>query len=375
MFGGTMPMGLAVDPNQPLVTNDGKAAPIDSYVVARDPSTASSADDQVLQLRGNPRSTQPDPTLDRLDVDDGTDFIGNGEAISAGAVGIGVAEGQIGTGDDAGSPVIVNYYAKNTAGVDPAQATNAFTTFNGTTGEDEFLGTDGAGVAGAYGGNLCCFKSPVFSTTVVGNGPLDIVGRNAIVIAHGTGGFASDPDARASLYRNFGDPIAERTTNYGVNHPQSFPTPQEPGDLIDPSGVAADVGNGRLYVADQIANSDFVFASLTRFNLATGAVEAFASDGEDPGPLVGVRGVAVDPDGRYIYALASGDTDCNGMLLKYSPSLTLLGRIEVPTPLTGSHCATSGGDYEDIDVDNGNGIWLTQPHSQLMRFFFYPFGP
>ena len=375
MFGGTMPMGLAVDPNQPLVTNDGKAAPIDSYVVARDPSTASSADDQVLQLRGNPRSTQPDPTLDRLDVDDGTDFIGNGEAISAGAVGIGVAEGQIGTGDDAGSPVVVNYYAKNTAGVDPAQATNAFTTFNGTTGEDEFLGTDGAGVAGAYGGNLCCFKSPVFSTTVVGNGPLDIVGRNAIVIAHGTGGFASDPDARASLYRNFGDPIAERTTNYGVNHPQSFPTPQEPGDLIDPSGVAADVGNGRLYVADQIANSDFVFASLTRFNLATGAVEAFASDGEDPGPLVGVRGVAVDPDGRYIYALASGDTDCNGMLLKYSPSLTLLGRIEVPTPLTGSHCATSGGDYEDIDVDNGNGIWLTQPHSQLMRFFFYPFGP
>jgi hypothetical protein len=366
-LGGAQPTGIAVDGNQPVFDSEGKAAPIDSYVIARLPAPD---DDEVYRFTGNPRAVTPFRTQTELDPQP-TDFAGNPGVVAA-ATGIAVAPGSVGTGDDAGSPVIVNYYPKTAGSItDPNQGPSAFTTFNGNTGDD-LLSSEP--VAGSYGGS-CCFLPPAMAPgeEEIGNGFIDLATPLSLVVAHGRDKLDplenwGDQNAVPTRYRG-GDITPNIFMTYGQKPPNTAPDNPGSGQLNDPSGIAIDHGNGKLYVADDISSDPSVLrGTLTRYDLASGHPEQFVSTAD--GSLAKLRGLAVDPNGQYIYAASD---HCN-VVYKLSTSLSILGAIG------GSSCTdapqtTTLQDPSDVDVDAANGVWVTDAGSQLINFYFYPFGP
>lgn len=363
----TEPIAIAVDHNQPLFDNDGKAAPVDAYVIGRAPANR---DDEVIRFEGNPRATTPIRNPGSFIPDDGA-FPGN-PTMTVAATGLAVLPGSLGSGDQAGSPVVVNYYSKDST-ADINQTVGAYLTFNGTTNATD--DTTGA-PAGQYGGFCACFPPPIFALGTdesnIGHGPLDFATPFSIVIAHGFANSSreynglADSTAVPTLYRK-GDPEANIWTTFG-DKPATDLT-LGPGVIFDASGIAIDREHGRVYVADDLStNEDELGGAITAFDLATGEVERFAS--ADDGTLAGLRGLAVDPTGDYIYAASE---HCN-VVYKLSPSLSILGAIggstceAVPEP---SEFATP----TDVDVDAANGLWITDAGKQLVSFYFYPFGP
>ncbi len=372
MFGPeTEPTGIAVDGNQPLFDANGRPLPVDSYVTEQTPV---GDDDLVAKFTGNPRAGIPWRHRDYLSFD--KSFLPGTFHLNAAATGLAVAEGKVGSGDTAGSPVIVNWYTKGTpAQTDPgSEYTNVFLTYNGLTGDSLQLGDVGEGVVGGvYGGSGCCFGSPYRSNGLphsFGNGQLDSAGTNTIVIAHG---WDSNPNLNAIIntalptqYVGLGDIEARPSRTFGSKTGDTTAaTNPAAGQLTNPSGIAIDRINGKLYVADNIGRGQDsghynLRSTLTRFDLASGEVEAFATfpDGE----LSGLQGIAIDPDGEYLYA-----TSATGTMFKLSSDLAILGRLG------------SAGDppFEmprDVDVDNRNGIWVVDSATKLIHFYFYPFG-
>lgn len=373
-LGNAEAFGIAVDTNQPAFDEQGRALPLNSYVIQR--FHTGDQTDAVVRFIGNPRLGTP--YRDRAMFPDEATFPGNGSATFA-ATGIDVAPGTVGSGDSAGSPVVVNYHARDLGTVaDPNGGTAAFTTFNGTTGED--VGRSGnGGVYGAYGG-LCCFEPPIFppGEASLGNGFLEAASPNSVIIGHGRHKFSllhnnQDPAALPSRYFGRGDPVADQTFRYGRKAADR--TAPVAGELVDPSGVAVDRENGKLYVADDLsADIDVdeedatLTGTLTRFDLSRGRVDRFASS--TTGVLANIRGLAVDPDGPYLYAASA---HC-GVVYKLSESLSILGAIG------GSPCeAEAGGSEferpEDVEVDAANGVWVADSRTSLLHFYFYPFGP
>lgn len=371
MFGPvTEPTGIAVDGNQPLLDADGRPVPVDSYVTERTPM---GGDDLVAKFTGNPRAGIPWRHSGSLNFS--KNFFPGNFHLSAAATGIAVAEGQVGSGDNAGSPVIVNWYTKGTsAQTDPGSTyTNAFITYNGLTGESLQLGEEQGILGGIYGGTECCFGAPYRNTGLphsFGNGQLDSAGTNTIVIAHG---WDSNPGVNGIItaalptqYVGRGDLDARMTRRFGVKSGfTGESTNPDPGQLTNPSGIAIDRVRGKVYVADNIGRgSDSghynLRSTLTRFDLASGEVEAFATFPE--GNLSGLQGIAIDPSGEYLYA-----TSATGTLFKFSSDLAILGRLGSP----------DNPPFEmprDVDVDNRNGIWVVDSETKLIHFYFYPFG-
>ncbi len=380
-FGDARPIGIAVDTNQPLVDENGATAPIDSYVIAREPNAA--GDDLVFKFNGNPRVVAPYRALGPGSVlfpSEG-DFPGN-PGLSVAATGIAVAPGQVGTGSSAGSPVVVNYYVKDpTTITDASAATNAFTTFNGTTGEDLFGNANQSGViAGEYGAD-CCFASPILgpSPARIGNGYLDVVSPNSVIIGHGRASLSdnnrTDPQALPSRYFGGGDPQADLTNRYGEKPPsQSPPAPvdQGLGRIWDPSGIAVDRQNNKLYVADDVSPADAfsqIYGSITVFNLASGEPEQYVFS--STGPLANLRGLALDPSGEFLYAASA---NCH-VVYKMTTSLAIVGTIGNGQPCSEPSGNETFTDPEDVDVDGGHGVWVADAGSRLLYFYFYPFGP
>jgi DNA-binding beta-propeller fold protein YncE len=304
------------------------------------------------------------------------DFAGNPDVIPA-ATGIVVAPGSVGSGETAGSPLVVNFYPKSAASVsDPTQGPNAFTTFNTTTGEDLFQNSP---LSGGYGSGspegFCCFLPPVLppGEEQIGNGFIDLANPLSLVVALGRHKLEAlqnwdDPNALPTWYRS-GDISADVWTTYGTKPINTNVEDPSSGQLNDPSGIAIDRLNGKLYVADDIASDPSVLrGTLTRFNLFNGQPEQFVSTAD--GSLAKLRGLAIDPDGQYLYA-ASDHCD---VVYKLSTSLSILAAIG------GSSCTSTPHpsafqDPSDVEVDAANGIWVTDEGSQLISFYFYPFGP
>lgn len=373
----TSPAGIAVDGNQPLVDSNGHPAPVDSYVIVRTPFGLS---DEIAKFTGNPRGELPWRHTLGIELPDEAFGLGSSGRNGV-ATGIAVGRGSVGTGDQAGPPVVVNYYTKEHPGVFPnGLFGNMFGTFNGTTGQMIISpdGPDGT-VRGLYGEGICCFFNPyMFSNppATLGNGYLDTVGPNRIVIGHAfnrtpelnataTGWGSSEKSSLPSEY--FGNlDTAQLMMRFGDKPSAADALDPAPGEITDPAGVAVDRVNDRLYVADDIGrNPDGSFVpqgALTRFDVSTGEVEAHLSD--DSGALAGLTGIAVDPSGRYLYALSQ----TNGTMYKLSPSLAILGRLgSVTTPPFQAPV--------DLDVDARDGIWVVDQATKLIHFYFYPFGP
>jgi hypothetical protein len=266
----------------------------------------------------------------------------------------------------AGSPVVVNYYAKGGT-TNPAGSIDFLTTFNGTTGEDlnSFAESNGTGaiydnLAFAYGADDGTFRSPFFRSGRIGNGHLDYTTGNNPIIGHGIGptpGYDLDESALPTEYlRN------QEMSRFG-----SLPLNQnlEKGQLYDPSGIAVDRAAGKLYVADDRGGSRGV-GSLTRFDLASREAEEYLDDST---ALAGVHGVAVDPSGEFVYAAAGA------YIYKLSPSLAILARFGGPG-------ATGGGSGNgalaapwDLAIDATGGALVTDSQTNLVQYFHYPFGP
>lgn len=377
VFGPTTPTSLAVDRNQPLFDGDGRAASINSYVSVSMPG----GDDEAVRFSGNPRAGMPwrASANSRLRFPGFPALPGDTPGLrDAYQTGIAVGPGQVGSGEDAGSPVVGNFYTKAihaTPGQTPSRIGNMFLTYNGTTGEPLDRAQDGQ-LRGLYGTGICCFVTP-FETpypgppTSNGLGAIDTIGRNGLVVAHGMdrtqSGNAAESQALPTVY--FGalsDPPAQMTMRYGrkPTDPSHFLDP-DPGELVDPAGIAVDEVNGRLYVADNIGRTEdgrpLKPGAITRFNLSSGEVEAQLKVAD--GALTDLRGLAVSPDGEYLYAVA------NHTMYKLSPSLAILGRLSGPD---------GDGPFTrplDVDVDNAEGVWLLDANTKLIHFYFYPFGP
>jgi hypothetical protein len=268
----------------------------------------------------------------------------------------------------AGSPVVVNYYAKGGSAI-LADSMDFLTTFNGTTGEDlgSFASDDGTGaiyynLAFRYGGAGGTFQSPFFGP--IGNGHLDYTTGNNPIIGHGAG---LDPDVSQILIRQPGALPTEYLRNeeqtiFGSKPPSGSPTQ---GEVLDPSGVAVDRTAGKLYVADDRERVD-ASGNLTRFDLASGEAEEYLGDSA---ALAGVHGVAVDPSGEFVYAAAGA------YIYKLSPSLAILARFGGPG-------ATGGGSGNgalaapwDLAIDATGGALVTDSQTNLVQYFHYPFGP
>jgi Bacterial TSP3 repeat len=372
-MGGAQPVGIAVDPNQPIFDDKGQAQPLDSYVIARLPAPTP---DQIYQFAGNPRTTTPFRTENSYQPLP-SDFAGNPNLDPA-ATGITVAPGSVGSGDTAGSPLVVNYYPKTADSVDdPTQGASAFTTFNTTTGDDLF---GSAPLWGGYGSGspdgFCCFQPPVLppGEEQIGNGFVDLANPLSLVVAHGRHKLDplqnwGDQNAIPTWYRSGGLDGADIWTTYGQKPNNTNADNPSIGQLNDPSGIAIDRLNGKLYVADDISSDPAELrGTLTRFDLASGAPEQFVNLGD--GSLAKLRGLAVDPNGQYIYAASD---HCN-VVYKLSTSLSILAAIGGSSCTTAPH-ATTFQDPSDVKVDAANGIWVTDAGSQLISFYFYPFGP
>jgi DNA-binding beta-propeller fold protein YncE len=145
------------------------------------------------------------------------------------------------------------------------------------------------------------------------------------------------------------------------------------GTVVDPAGIAVDRANGKLYVGDDVAGPEpgtSGVGAITRFDIASGNVEEFLMT--DNGELAGLRGIAVDPSGDYVYAAAAGQN----VVYKLSPSLAILGRFGFPGPTSNpDEGQGSFADVWDVDVDAGHSVWATDKSSDLVQFFWFPFGP
>ncbi len=370
------PAGIAVDGNQPLADSNGHPVPVDSYVIERTPFGMS---DDIVKFTGNPRGEMPWRRTARIELPPGA-FGPDSNGRNGVATGIAVGRGSIGTGDQAGPPVIANFYTKDHPGVFPnGQFGNVFETFNGTTGEAVISpdGPDGT-VRGLYGEGVCCFFNPyMFSNApaTLGNGYLDTIDPNRIVIGHAfnrtpglnataTGLDSNEKSSLPSEYLGNLD-TAQLMMRFGAKPSAANALNPAPGQITDPAGVAVDRTNDRLYAADDIGRnpdgSHVPEGALTRFDLSSGEVEAHLRD--DGGALSGLTGLAVDPSGRYLYALSQ----TNGTMYKLSPSLAILGRL-------GSVATPPFQAPVDLDVDGKDGIWIVDQATRLIHFYFYPFG-
>jgi DNA-binding beta-propeller fold protein YncE len=159
-------------------------------------------------------------------------------------------------------------------------------------------------------------------------------------------------------------------TEFGQKTDQDTP---ERGSVIDPAGVAVDRANNKLYAADDVAGPDPANSqsdAITRFDIASGNVEEFLST--DQGQLAGLRGIAVDPSGDYVYAAAAGEN----VVYKLSPSLSILGRFGFPQSSSNPNEGQGTfADVWDVDVDAGHSVWVSDRSSNLIQFFWFPFGP
>ncbi len=368
-MGDAQPIGLAVDINQPVFDSNGQAAPQTSYVIARRPASHT---DNIYAFEGNPRVGAPSRVLG--DIDPPANFFPD-PTVKAAATGIAVAPGSVGGPNAnppvaAGSPVVVNYYPKTMPNTG-AQYSSAFTTFNSSTQD---LAASGEQLSGAYPGPDCsnCFVAPVFGPgpETIGSGFLDVASQHSIVIGHGRNQDAAfnagDIKAIPTRYFGAGDPDADLGARYGSKPP--VPVAPTEGELTNPTGVAVDRANNKLYAADDIAPTGTTAGALTRFNLVSGAPEEFAYAND--ATLAGLRGLAVDPQGKYVYAASA---QCE-TVYKFSPSLGILGAIGGADCL-GGNPTDLFEQPSDVDVDPANGIWVTDAESKTMRFFFYPFGP
>jgi hypothetical protein len=349
-------MGIAVDANG-----------VDSYVIDR---LGSTANDTVQKFTGNPLIEVPQyaGTLSA----DASALGPNGTRATIGATGIAVADGTVKTDAGphsgvAGSPVVVNYYAKGGSAI-IADPMDFLTTFNGTTGEDlgSFANNDGTGaiyynLAFAYGGANGTFQSPFFGP--IGNGHLDYTTGNNPIIGHGAG---QDPNVSQALIRQPGALPTEylrneEQTTFGSKPASGSPTK---GQVLDPSGVAVDRAAGKLYVADDRERLDGS-GNLTRFDLASGEAEEYFGDSA---ALAGVHGVAVDPLSHYVYAAAGA------YIYKLSPSLAIVARFGGP----GSGGGAGNGALEapwDLAIDANGGALVTDSETNLVQYFHFPFGP
>ena len=355
----TRAQAIAVDHNQPMFNSSGQPLPIDSYVVDR---TSATGFDDVQKFSGNPLVAAPVYSGLSLGTN-GTHSDANSQMIMA-ATGVSVAPGVVGSGSDAGSPVVANYYPKIGSSIsDLSQPTNLIDTVNGTTGED--LWPLGAAVSYGGTGEPTSFPAPAGQqATLVGNGFIDTAGAD-VFVGHGFGSGAADdnaswPNSLPTQYVSNGS-VRVFGTKAGLETPAR-------GELVDPSGLAVDRGDNQLYVGDDVGGPDPDNSSvnaITRFDIATGRAAEFLLNQE--GALAGLRGIGVDPSGSYIYAAAAGQN----VVYKLSPSLSILGRFGFP----GSDGKGGFTDVWDVDVDQSHGVWVTDQGSNLIQYFWYPFGP
>ncbi|HTE64378.1 MAG TPA: hypothetical protein VK631_28745, partial [Solirubrobacteraceae bacterium] len=348
--------GIAVDANG-----------VDSYVIDR---LATSADDTVQKFSGNPLVEAPQyaSTLSARRDDLGP----NALTATLAATGIAVADGSVKSpapphAGVAGSPVVVNYYAKGGA-ANLGDAMAFVTTFNGTTSQDLFgyANEDGSGstyynLAFAYGGVNGSFQSPFFGP--IGNGHVDYTTGNNPIVGHGAG---PDPRVNQILVRQQGALPTEYLRNQEQTTFGSKPLNDSPtkGQVIDPSGIAVDRAAGKLYVADDHARVQGA-GSLTRFDLASGDAEEFLGDSA---ALAGVHGLAVDRSGDYLYAAAGA------YIYKLSPSLAILARFGGPGATAGAGNGALQAPW-DLAIDATGGAWVTDSSTNLVQYFHYPFGP
>jgi hypothetical protein len=337
-----------------------------SYVVDRLGSIYS---DTVQKFTGDPRLRTP--TYSSTFSPDPSDNP-NGAGLTMAATGIAVADGAVKTASGpfsgvAGSPVVVNYYAKGGT-ANPDGQIDFLTTFNGTTGEDlnGYAESNGTGaiydnLAFAYGPDDGTFRSPFLRNGRIGNGHLDYTAGNNPIVGHGIGptpGYNLDDNAVPTEYLQ-----NQETSRFG-----SKPWNQnlEKGQLYDPSGIAVDRKNGKLYVADDRGRTGGV-GNLSRFDLASRQAEELLGDSA---ALGGVHGVAVDPSDDYVYVYAAA----GAYIYKLSPSLAILARFGGP----GAGGGVGNGALEapwDLAIDATGGALVTDSETNLVQYFHYPFGP
>ena len=359
----THAQAIAVDHNQPMFNSNGQPIPIDSYVVDRtDPDAAGW--DQVQKFSGNPLVSAPTYSASLNPAATYSDQ--NAEMIMA-ATGISVAPGTVGSGSGAGSPLVANYYPKTNSSVTTfAQTTNLVDTFNGATGADLFSAASGY-PGFVYGGSNTpeAFQAPVgLNGSLIGNGFLDTKDQD-VFIAHGFS--SSDPGENLTTDNALPTQYVSNGSVRVFGSKSEFATPSR-GRFVDPAGLAVDRAGNRLYVGDDVGGPDPASSSvnaITRFDIATGTAEEFLL--KNHGELAGLRGIAVDPSGDYLYAAAAGDN----VVYKLSPSLSILGRFGFP----GSDGKGGFTDVWDVDVDQAHGVWVTDQGSNLIQYFWYPFGP
>jgi hypothetical protein len=343
---------------------------VESYVVDR---TAGNQSDVVQKFTGNPLMGQPG-FAKNLNADP-NDIGENAGKASLAATGLAVGTGQVApaTGPNAGvqgSPVVANYYPKEllgTAGFDGSKPHAFVTTFNGTSGVD-MNGDGGSAIpfnmAFEYGANGDGFFQP----RSLQNGPdprglnkgaVDLAVGNDPVIAHGFGltdDISADSKELPTIYLENQAPA--RLGNKTATGPVT-----KPGQLIDPTGVAVDRGAGDVFVGDDLAGI-LPRGTITRFNASSGVADAFVASPS----LDRLRNVAVDPAGKYVYAAAGQ------YIYKLSPQLAILGRFGGPGASEGNGEGGLTAPY-DVDIDSAHGAWVTDSSTDLVQYFYFPFGP
>ncbi len=366
--------GLAVDQTKPMVDPQTgfPLHDVSSYVInRRDDDLSVEPTDEVQHFRGNPLIEVP--VFEQALLPDTVTDLGVNSHLRMAAVGIAaVPNTRVTTLGVEGPAISVNYYPKSASqSHNASEPIDFITTFNGESGLDingDAVANPGPNQIGfnnafEYGnpGDGVEFDSPLFSNGRIGNGMFDhSPGRDPII------GFGQSPGPSTVL-----DPhalpseIQANSLGRRVFGTAATNTTPASGKFLDPSGVAVDRTRADVYVADDL--QDRVEAgNLTKMTSANGNVEAFLGGSS---ALEGVRGIAVDPGGKYVYAAAGA------YIYKLSTSsLAILGRFGGPGTTNGVGGGAMTAPW-DIDIDAEHGAWVTDSTTDTIQYFYFPFGP